>query len=180
MRRALREDPSAPSPDTQTAVVTLLVEDPPATALAGRIAGQALHAPHLIDVEFLHVLRRLVATGRVSEARAPVIRGDFAGLHLVRYPHTLLLDRMWELRHNLSAYDGAFVALSEALEVPLVTTDTRVATAPGHHATVEAYRTTPVIPGRLTPRRPPPSAGTRPRVPGGRRRPRPEPRRGAC
>lgn len=122
-----------------SAIVSLLAEDPPAAVLAERVSGQALHAPHLIDVEFLHALRRMVATGRVSEGRASVIRSDFASLRIVRYPHGLFLDRMWELRDNLTAYDAAFVALAEALEVPLVTTDARLAGAPGHTASIEAY-----------------------------------------
>ena len=107
--------------------------------LADRLAGSRLHAPHLLDVEFLHALRRLVATGRVPADRAPVIRADFGSLRIVRYPHGLLLDRMWELRDNLTAYDATFVALSEALEAPLVTTDARLAAAPGHQAVIEAY-----------------------------------------
>jgi predicted nucleic acid-binding protein len=122
-----------------SAIVTLLLEDPPVPALADRLSGRAVHAPHLLDVEFLHALRRLVANGRVPEARASVVRADFAGLHVIRYPHRLLLDRMWDLRHNLSAYDATFVALSEVLDVPLVTTDARLASSSGHTATIEAY-----------------------------------------
>jgi len=58
---------------------------------------------------------------------------------IVRYPHVALVDRMWELRANLSAYDAAFVALSEALGVPLVTLDTRLAAAPAYHAQVATF-----------------------------------------
>ncbi len=98
-----------------------------------------LHAPHLIDVEFVHVVRRFVATGRITVERANAMRSDFADLPITRYPHGTLLDRMWHLRHNLTAYDAAYVALSEALEVPLVSTDARLAGAPGHHAVIEVY-----------------------------------------
>ena len=122
-----------------SAIVTLLLEEPPVPALATRLSGVRLHAPHLIDVEFLHALRRLVATSRLPATRAAVFRADFARLAIVRYPHTLLLDRMWELRDNLTAYDAAFVALSEALEMPLVTTDAKLAASPGHRATIESY-----------------------------------------
>lgn len=108
-------------------------------ALATRLSGVHLHAPHLIDVEFLHALRRLVATARVPAARAAVLRADFGRLKVVRYPHSLLLDRIWELRDNLSAYDAAFVALSEVLGVPLITTDARLAAAAGNRAVIEAY-----------------------------------------
>jgi predicted nucleic acid-binding protein len=67
------------------------------------------------------------------------IRKDFADLAIVRYPHQPLADRMWELRHNLSAYDAAFVALSEALGVPLVTCDGRLASSSGHQAEIELF-----------------------------------------
>lgn len=122
-----------------SAIVGGLAADPPRETLAKRLEGQSLHAPHLIDVEFLHVMRRMVARGQLAPARADVVRADFSGLRITRYPHTLLLDRMWELRDNLTAYDASFVALAEALDAPLVTTDARLATSPGHRATIEAY-----------------------------------------
>lgn len=122
-----------------SAIVAVLVAAPPSPALRQRLSGRRLHAPHLIDVEFLHALRRLSAGGKLAPAQAELIRSDFAGLTIVRYPHRLLLDRMWELRGNLTAYDAAFVALSEALDLPLVTTDARLAAAPGHRAVIETY-----------------------------------------
>ena len=48
---------------------------------------------------------------------------------------------MWDLRHNLSAIDAAYIALAEALDVPLVTTDAKLASAPRHRARVERYPT---------------------------------------
>ncbi len=122
-----------------SAIVGRLAADPPPVALAERREGQLLLAPHLIDVEFLHVMRRMVARGQLAPARADLVRADFSGLRITRYPHTLLLDRMWDLRDNLTSYDAAFVALSEALDAPLVTTDARLAASPGHRAVIEAY-----------------------------------------
>jgi predicted nucleic acid-binding protein len=98
-----------------------------------------LNAPHLIDVEVIHALRRLVAAGELTEDRASDVRSDFAELAIVRYAHHPLADRMWELRHGLSTYDAAFVALAEALDVPLLTCDGRLARAGGHHARVELF-----------------------------------------
>jgi predicted nucleic acid-binding protein len=60
-----------------------------------------------------------------------------ADFPLIRYQHDLLLPRIWELRHNLTAYDAAYVALAEALGAPLLTRDRRIAAAPGHRARVE-------------------------------------------
>jgi predicted nucleic acid-binding protein len=124
-----------------SAVVGALIGLPRNRRLVERLGADGdLHAPHLLDVEFLHSLRRLVGTGRLREDRAADARGDFADLSVVRYGHAALSDRIWELRHDLTAYDATFVALSEALGVPLVTCDARLARAPGHHATVELFQ----------------------------------------
>jgi predicted nucleic acid-binding protein len=90
-------------------------------------------------VEFQHGLRRLIISGTISEDRAADARMDFADLTIVRYPHVSLAARMWELRHNVTAYDAAFITLAETLAVPLVTCDARLARAPGHTATVEVF-----------------------------------------
>ncbi len=121
-----------------SAVVSALVVVPANVPLRRRIADDGdLHAPHLIDVEFLHVLRRLTTSGALSADRAADARTDFADLAIVRYPHHALADRIWQLRENLTAYDAVFVALSETLETPLVTTDGRLARSPGHSAVIE-------------------------------------------
>jgi predicted nucleic acid-binding protein len=122
-----------------SAVVAALVGLPPDRKLLARLSGDGdLHAPHLLDVELLHVLRRLVAGGHLSADRAADARADLADLVIMRYPHFPLADRIWALRPNLSAYDAVFVALSEALGVPLVTCDARLAAAP-HQAQVELF-----------------------------------------
>ncbi len=124
-----------------SAVVAALTGGPGADGLRARLAGDGdLHAPHLVDVEVLHALRRLVAGRALTLRRAEEARADFAELAVVRYPHEPLADRIWELRNNLSAYDAAFVALAEALGVPLVTCDAALARAPGHRADVELFR----------------------------------------
>ena len=86
-----------------------------------------------------HALRRLTRIGVLSQERAEEARADFADMTIMRYPHVPLLDRMWQLRHTLTAYDAAFVALAEALAVPLITTDARLARASGHEAAVELF-----------------------------------------
>jgi len=96
-----------------------------------------LHAPHLLDVETAHALRRLHAAGQIDANRGREALGDLAELRINRYPHDLLLMRIWELRANLTAYDAAYVALAEVLRAPLLTCDRRMAQAPGHSARVE-------------------------------------------
>jgi predicted nucleic acid-binding protein len=123
-----------------SAALDALVASEPAPGLVERLTGDGdLHAPHLIDTELLHALRRLTLGGNISGERAEGARSDFAELSLVRYPHVSLSDRVWELRDNITAYDATFVALAEELGVPLITCDARLASAPGHDALIELY-----------------------------------------
>ena len=94
--------------------------------------GHDLHAPHLLDVEVLSALRRVVARGDAEPERAQAAVADLLALPIERYAHDLLAWRVWALRDNFSAYDATYVALSEALSddgVPLLTTDARLASA---------------------------------------------------
>jgi predicted nucleic acid-binding protein len=102
-------------------------------------AAPELHAPHVVDVEVLAALRTLVLDGALNVQRAQGALDDVADLPLVRYGHVGFTARVWGLRDHLNAYDAVAVALAEALEVPLVTTDDRIARAGGHHAAVEVY-----------------------------------------
>ena len=127
--------------DASAAVTILLNLGPEAGRVRERIAqsDETLHAPHLFDVEVLSVLRRHDLRGVLSPARARLALSRLSGMRLVRYPHASLASRIWELRDNLTAYDAAYVALAEALDAPLVTTDGRLAQTPGHRARVELY-----------------------------------------
>ena len=126
--------------DASAALEAIVARNPP-PGLIERLAGDGdLHAPHLIDIEVLHALRRLNALGELSEERALDARTDFGDLAIVRYPHLALSDRICQLRHNLTAYDAAYLALAETLEVPLVTCDGRMAEAPGSGVHVELFR----------------------------------------
>ncbi len=99
--------------------------------------NETLHAPHLLDVEVLQVVRRLEAAGTLPPGRGRDALRDLRDLRLVRYPHETLLDRAWALRKNLGAYDAMYVALAEGLDAPLVTTDRKLAAAPGHRARIK-------------------------------------------
>jgi len=98
---------------------------------------ESLHAPHLIDLEVAHVVRRYTLKGAMSEQRAAQAIDDFLAIPIERFAHELLLRRIWELRSNITAYDAAYVALAELLNVPLVTCDEKLASAPGHRAEIE-------------------------------------------
>lgn len=89
----------------------------------------AVHAPHLIDTEVLHVLRRWRARGELSQARADAAVTDLATFPVVHYAHGPLRERVWALRGKLSAYDATYVALAEALDATFVTNDRRLARA---------------------------------------------------
>ncbi len=122
-----------------SAMIEVLLRTPAATAVEAHLfePGETLHAPHLLDVEVAQVVRRYVANGDIDASRGREALDDLADLRLRRYPHDLLLPRLWELRHNLTAYDAAYVALAEALDAPLLTRDRRLAAAPGVRAKVE-------------------------------------------
>jgi predicted nucleic acid-binding protein len=94
--------------------------------------GQTLHAPHLLDVEVAQVIRRYAANGEIDSDYGRAAVADLADFPLHRYPHDVLLPRIWELRNNLTAYDAVYVALAEALDAPLLTRDRRLAAAAGH------------------------------------------------
>lgn len=98
---------------------------------------ESLHAPHVLDLEIAQVVRRYWSAGELGDERGAQALDDLADLPIHRYPHDLLLPRIWELRANLTAYDAAYVALAEALGAPLLTRDARLAAAPGHEARIE-------------------------------------------
>ena len=120
-------------------VLESLLRTPAAKAVERRLfdSGETLHAPHLIDIEAAQVIRRYAANGEIDGGRGRAALADLADLPLRRYPHDLLLPRIWELRNNLTAYDAAYVALAEALDAPLITRDQRLAAASGHRARIE-------------------------------------------
>ena len=93
--------------------------------------GRSLYVPHLIDAEVGHALRRRVAAGKLGDDRASAALTKLTRLPLRRIVHTGLLARAWQLRDNVSFYDGLYVALAEALDAPLITLDRRLARAAG-------------------------------------------------
>ncbi|MGH9370877.1 MAG: type II toxin-antitoxin system VapC family toxin [Vicinamibacterales bacterium] len=108
-----------------SALVELILDTPTGELVAARIADPAegLHAPHLADIEVVQALRRYVREGEIEPARAVVALDDLRALDLQRHAHEPLLERVWALRQNLTAYDAVYVALTEVLDGVLVTCD---------------------------------------------------------
>ena len=114
-----------------SAAVEWLLGLPLGDAVADRIvAAESVHAPALLDVEVAHVVRRYAAAGEISPRAGERALGALGEFDAVRHTHELLLPLIWRLRHNLTAYDAAFVALAAVLEAPLVTLDEHIAKAP--------------------------------------------------
>ena len=122
-----------------SALVELLLGTEAGRVIGARIADPtlALHTPHLADVEVAQSLRRYAREGALDTESAAAALQDLRALDLERHAHEPLLDRVWALRENVTAYDAVYVALAEALDAPLLTCDGRLARAPGLKARVE-------------------------------------------
>lgn len=101
------------------------------------LRGQTLAAPELIDLEIASVWRRQVMAGQLEARRADLALADLLALPLQRIEHRQLLTRGWELRHNVTPYDAAYVALAELLDVVLVTGDRRLSRSPNVRCRVQ-------------------------------------------
>lgn len=122
-----------------SAAIEMLLRKPRAEGLIRRIEdGAVVHAPHLIDVEVAHALRRFVLRGELGPGRAASALILWRQFKIERHAHGPFLERIWRLRANVTAYDAAYVALAEALGTTLVTADRRLARAPGVSVPVEA------------------------------------------
>lgn len=124
-----------------SAVVAMLLRLTQADRIMDRVfaEGETLHAPHLVDVEVSQVVRRYWRAGDITAARGEEALRDLADLPIERHTHEPLLGRIWQLRHNATAYDAAYVALAEGLGAVLVTLDTSLARIPGARVRMEVY-----------------------------------------
>jgi predicted nucleic acid-binding protein len=113
-----------------SAVLDLLLGTDRAPAVRARLErAPLLHAPEILDLEFLSTLRRLERRSQAPPARIATAIGRLDELRVVRYPHGPLREAVWRLRHRLSAYDASYVALAQQTGFPLLTTDARLARA---------------------------------------------------
>lgn len=121
-----------------SAIVTVLLDSGPIGCwLAGRLAGMDLYAPALLPFECSNIFRRHELAGLISPDQAAQAHADLLDLPVVLFPYHAVAGPVWSSRHNLTSYDGAYVALAGLLEVPLVTVDRRLAGAPDLPCPVE-------------------------------------------
>jgi predicted nucleic acid-binding protein len=118
--------------DASAAVSALLNDGPARRALS----GQQLHVPQLADSEVASVLRRRVAARKLDANAGWAALDTWRRLGLTRYPVFAFLDRVWELRDNLSANDASYIVLAELLDCDLLTADARLGRAPGIHCAI--------------------------------------------
>jgi predicted nucleic acid-binding protein len=101
--------------------------------------GETVHVPHVFDLEVVAAIRRHALRGVLSKPRARRALRALDDLRVTRYSHVPLRPRIWELRENVTPYDGAYVALAEALDAPLITVDASFAGVAGARAEFELY-----------------------------------------
>lgn len=103
-----------------------------------------LCAPELLTIETVQVIRRFINSKELTSATANSIFNDLKDLPISYYPHQILLDRVWELRKNFTAYDATYIALAEVLKAPLITCDSAFKKGSGtiHRATVALIKPT--------------------------------------
>lgn len=123
--------------DASVLAVALGDDGPDGAVARAALAEQTLVAPELIDLEVLSVLRRQVKGSAMTAARAEIALSHLADLPMRRTSHRPLLRRCWELRQTVTAYDAAYIALAELLEIPFVTADKRLSRAPGVRCRIE-------------------------------------------
>ena len=122
-----------------SALLEVLLHTSRGEAIEARLLDgpDSLHSPHLLDVEVAQVIRRFALAGEIEADRAQAALDDFMDLPIQRHPHGFLLQRVWALRANMTAYDAAYVALAEILEAKFMTRDRRLAAAARRHVAVE-------------------------------------------
>jgi predicted nucleic acid-binding protein len=120
-------------------VVELLTNGVLADSIRSDLYGrdESFVVPHLIDVEAVSAFRRLAAGRRIGAHRSEQFFAGLAALPAERYSHTPLIGRMWELRHNFTACDAAYIALAEAMNATLYTADEKL--CKGHRARVKLF-----------------------------------------
>lgn len=106
-----------------SAILEILKQTPTGIEIAPSLAKAELHAPHLIDLEIVNALRRWEMLREMSHSDVQQALEAFLETRIVRHNHTHLLQQIWSLRNNLTAYDAAYLALARTLDAELLTMD---------------------------------------------------------
>lgn len=122
-----------------SAAIELFVRDETNPDLRRRVMTGSGVVPELIDLESANVLRKMVLRGEIAAGEAREALGEIRDSPLTRISHRPLIDRVWELRDNITAYDAAYVTLAELFEVPILTCDAKLARSSGHDVEIELY-----------------------------------------
>ena len=120
-----------------SAAVELVLETSAGERVAGRLRGESIHAPAHLDVEVVSAIRRVVIRELISDRDGLVAVDEFRGLAIRRWTIPPFVDRSYELRATHTFADALYVALAEAIDVPLLTTDERLMCSYGHDARIE-------------------------------------------
>jgi predicted nucleic acid-binding protein len=125
-----------------SAILEVLLNTPAASEVGRHLfaPGETIHVPHLIDLEILQALRRYTRLAEIGNLRVEQALRIYGDMLLERYAHNAFLSRIWELRHNFTAYDAAYIALAEALDAPLITFDRALISSSRHRARVLVLR----------------------------------------
>lgn len=122
-------------------LVELLSDGPNAEAVSERFDAEEykLWAPHLIDAEVGHALRRSVRLGELTAGAAGRALWEVEDLPIERVEHEHLIHVAWGLRENFTFYDALYIALALMLDEPLLTFDARLARS-GFDLPIEVLR----------------------------------------
>ena len=123
--------------DASVGAALVLNSQPLASRAFAHVRDKILVVPLIFEIEVMSAIRRVERAGRIDRARAELAFDAVKGMDVVRWPHTDTRDRVFALRHNLTICDASYVALAEALDVPLLTADAKLAGAPHPHAQIE-------------------------------------------
>lgn len=125
--------------DASATVALLADAGPLGQWVEATIGGASLFAPELMPFEVNNILRRHALAGVLDPSAATLAHMDLVALPVDLYPYAVVAERVWELRANLTTYDGSYVALAELLAASVITLDPRLARAPGPQCSIIAY-----------------------------------------